>query len=404
LPLVQAWSQDEGRPWLGEDLRGDAFFCTKPGQVTCRSLAGGALRWKQNLEFEPMWMGRWRDLVILSGADAVQAWRIHDGQTAWRFHAPSRVGRLGTVNTSVPKIVRGGAGFVHAERWDETVLLLDDHRRFLRLRLDTGEIDWQHVAPSSALRPIDAGAFGPHIARLGSTLLVQSVSGQPYRLGAKAEPVGRPMRPWLQAPPIVGDRIFRAEDSGRIVAQHRTPPHETVWIYQAPWPTSLTGSACRLVVKDSVLLAMVPRNDGTEWIRLDVERGKLLWALGAGQLPDGVDVESVCIGDTLFFYAAADKLCARSLNDGSLQWTHSLPTPATRWGIRYTKDSLAVYPAEASKGTPFSVSILDPWQGGLLQRLTFADARGPGEVLLTPRQVLVSAGGRIYGFCGLEAE
>jgi hypothetical protein len=130
----------------------------------------------------------------------------------------------------------------------------------------------------------------------------------------------------------------------------------------------------------------------------------MLWTIPARQLPDGLDVDSVCIGDTLFFYADQERLYARSLNDGALVWSHALPARAARWGIRYTKDYLAVYPAAASKGAPFSVSFIDPWAGGLLQRLTFADAYGPGEVLLTPRLALVSAGRRIYGFRGLEPE
>lgn len=404
LPLVQAWSHDDGRAWLGEDNREDAFFCTQAGQLTCRNLADGALRWKQTLDFEPTGLERWRDLVLLTGPDAAQGWHVHDGQTAWTSPAPSRTWRLGSVRGGVPTIAHGGAGFVHAQRWEDTLLLLDDQRRFLRLRIDTGEITWQYASPGAALRSLDAGAFGPHVARIGSNLLVQSVSGQPYRLDAKAVPFGTATRPWIQSPQIVGNRIIRAAENGRIVAQHLAPPHEEIWTYQAPWPTSLTGEFCRLVARNSVLLAMVPRNEGNEWIRLDVERGKMLWALRAGQLPDGLDVDSVCIGDTMFFYADQEKLYARSLNDGTLHWTHALPTRAARWGIRYTKDYLAVYPTEASKGAAFSVSFIDPWAGGLLQRLIFADAYGPGEVLLSPRLALVSAGGRIYGFRGLGPE
>lgn len=404
LPMVQAWSQADGRLWLGEDSRDDLFFCTQPGRLTCRSGADGALRWRQPLDFEPVWAVRWRDLIVLAGPDAVQAWRVDDGQTAWSFPAPSRQWRLGSVQHGTPKILHGGAGFLHAERWDDTLLLVDDQRRFLRLRLDSGEIVWQYTSGSAAMRPLDAGRFEPHLARIGAGMLVQDASGQPYRLDVKLVPFGPPVRSWKQAPHIVATRILSAQENGRIVARHATPPYEEVWTYQAPWPTSLTGDLIRLIAKDSVVLAIVPRNEGSEWIRVDVDTGKLLWSLPARQLPDALDIESACIGDTMFFHADDRILYARSLNDGALQWTYALPARSHRWRIRYTKDYLAVYPGPGAKDDAFDVALIDPWQGVLLQRLTFGDARGSGEVLFTPRQVLLSAGGRIYGFRSLTSE
>jgi hypothetical protein len=296
------------------------------------------------------------------------------------------------------------AGFVHVERWDDTLLLLDDYRWFYRLRVDTGEITWQFASAAASMRPLDAAAFGPHVARVGERLLVQSITGQPYWLGTKATASLPPSRPWLQAPQVMGNVIVLAGEGGRIFANESTPPHARLWMYEAPWPTSLTGDLCCLYRKDSVLIALAPRNDGYECVRLEPTRGKALWSVPTGQLPYDLDVSSLSIGDTSLYYVRDRKLHARSLNDGSLQWTQTLSARSARWRMRYTKGYLAVYPAEASGDGSFEVDFIDPWDGRWLQRLTFQGTRGLGEVLLTPRHVVVSVGGKNFGFRSLDAE
>ena len=396
LPLVRAWSHEDGKIWAA-DFGDDFFFCTQAGQVTCRSLADGALRWKANLDVEPTWFGRWGDLVLICGKDEVVALRVDAGRSAWSFAAPSRKWRLGSVQAGVPKILSGADGFVHVERWDDTLLLLDDHRHFYRLRLDTGEIAWQYASPSAPLRPLAGAAFGPFVTRVGDRLWVQSITGQPYWLGAKPTLTGLPSRPWVQAPLVIGSRIVLAGEDGRVFGSNTKPPHDRHWTYQPPWPTSLTGDLCRLVNKDSVLLALVPRNEGHDCVRLDPENGKLLWSLPTRQF-DALEVPSLVIGDLSFYYVRAGKLHARSLNDGALQWTQALPSGAAKWQVRYTKDYLAVYSPEALKDDGFTVAFIDPWDGRWLQRLTFPGMTGLAETVLTPQFVLVSAGGRIFGF------
>ena len=221
---------------------------------------------------------------------------------------------------------------------------------------------------------------------------------------------GQPSRPWVQPPLLIGRRIVLAGDDGRVFANDNKPPHARHWTYQPPWPTSLTGELCRLVTKDSVLLALVPRNEGIDCIRLNPETGKLFWSLSARHI-DGMDVSSLVIGDTSFYYIHAGELHARSLNDGTLQWTQALPPGAARWQLRYTKDYLAVQPSSPSslpvgegQDARGSIAFIDPWDGRLLQRLPFPGPPGPAEVLLTPRVVLVSAGGKIFGFRSLDRE
>jgi outer membrane protein assembly factor BamB len=398
MPLVRAWEQEDGRVWAVDDAHDD-FFCIQSNTVTCRALADGAQRWRKPLAFEPTWFGRWQDCVVIVGADSAQMLRVQDGSTVWTFAAPSRKVRVGNVIEGVPKLINIAKGFVQAERWDDSVLLLDDYRHFYRLRLDTGAVAWHDALPSADLRPLDGGAFTPFYTRIGTQLLTQTVSGQAVWLGDERTLMGAPSRPWLQSPPVVDQRLIVTRHPGRIDGHALKPPHAKLWSYQAPWTTSLSGEICRLIHHDPVLIAVVPRNDGPELIRLNPEKGQLLWALAPRQFQH-LDIESICIGDTSFYYTDAGKLYARSLNDGALQWTLSLSPASERWRIRYTKHALAVYPVKANA---FAIDFVDPWQGEPLQRLTFPDASN-GEVTWTPRTLIVSAGARIYGFQRLGEE
>ncbi len=408
LPLVRAWSHDDGRAWHvdADDDRDDCFFCTQPGQVTCRALEDGVQRWRQKLTFEPVWFGRWRDLVVIGGADAVLALRVVDGDAVWTFAAPSRRWRVGSVVAGVPKLANVTAGFVHFSRWDDTLLLLDDHQRFLRLRLDTGEVAWQHASAAATLRPLEVG-FAPYAKCVGAKLLAQKVTGQAIWLEKAATPMREPMRMWSQAPALIENRLIVAGEPGRIDALGLSPQGKDLWTFQTPWPRSLTGESCRLIHKDTVLLALVPRNEGPELVRLEPERGVLLWTISARQLADRLDVESICVGDTSFFYVQAGILHARSLNDGTLQWTLPLlgrNVEAQRWRLRYSKHFLAVHPVAKSRDEAFSIGFVDPWEGRWQQRLTFEGGHGVGDVCWSNQRLVVSVAGRIYGFRGLDHE
>jgi hypothetical protein len=152
------------------------------------------------------------------------------------------------------------------------------------------------------------------------------------------------------------------------------------------------------------LLALAPRSDGSEWHRLDPATGKLLRSFAANRLPEPIDVGSVCIGELSFYYVYADRLCARSCDDGTLQWEQTLPTNKARWQIRYTKHYLTASRLDESHDDDFSVEFFDPFDGRRLERLRFSGTRGPGQVLLTPRQLLVSIGGMVHGFRSLDSE
>jgi outer membrane protein assembly factor BamB len=406
LPLVQSWSHDGGRILQvdSQDARAEIFFCTNEGSVACRSLADGTARWQRQLDFDPTWLGRWHDLVVVAGPDMVRTLRVDDGATAWSFAAPSRRFQPWTLVAGKPKLEHASAGFVHIERWDDSLLLLDDGRHFFRVSLATGETTWHHADAATDLRPLGKTAYEPKLTRVDGTLLVQSISGQPCWLdAAKPTPVGAKARPWAQSPELVKDCVVVAGERGRIVAYERKSPHRVAWTYQAPFAPSLSGEPCRLIGKGSVLLALVPRNDGVDCIRLDVATGKPIWTV-PGRLLSDVDADSICVGDTSVYFVAANSLCARSLNDGRAQWTQSLPSGFGHWAVGYAKDYLTVHPADDSQEREFFVALADPWDGKWLQKLACPGARGRGAVMVTPGRVLASAGGRIFGFHTLPLE
>jgi outer membrane protein assembly factor BamB len=407
LPLMRAWSHDDGRVWPTE-ANGELVFCSRPGEFSGRAVKDGELRWRQTLDFEPAWVERWRDLVVVAGGDTASALHIKNGETAWTFRAPSRRLRVGSVVAGKPILSDAVNGFVRFEQWDDTLLLLDDDRQFYRIRLDTGEIVWQHASPSARLRPLGVG-FNPYFAQVAGQLLAQDVKGQAHWLGQKPLPMGEPTRPWVQAPIVIGKRLILATQPGRIDGHDIASPHTRLWRYEAPFSTSLSGELCRLVHKDSVLLALVPRNEGNDLIRLDPERGTLLWSVPARHLPERLRPEAICIGDTSYFYIHEGVLHSRSLNDGASQWTFALGSFSKRngkqvaWSLRYTKHTLAVYPKGKQSDQAFFVGFVDPWDGRWLQRLEFAETL-EGSVVWTPDRVVVSCAGRIHGFRSLDLE
>ncbi|HZZ78228.1 MAG TPA: PQQ-binding-like beta-propeller repeat protein, partial [Gemmataceae bacterium] len=406
LPLMQAWSHVAGRIWHvdGADARTDVFFCMHGGQVACRTLTDGTQRWQRPLGFEPSWVGRWHDVVIIAGSDAVQTLRVEDGEPMWSFAAPSRRFQPWRVVDGKPRLEHASAGIVHVERWGDSLLLLDDGRHFYRLDIATGDIAWHYADAAAEMCPIGKAAYEPKLTRVGDSLFVQAIDGQPCWLDAKKPtPVGMKARPWGQPPLVIEGRVIIAGERGRIIAYESKPPQRMAWTYESPFATSLSGDLCRLVGKGPVLLALVPRNDGVDWVRLDPATGKTLWKISAQSL-DAIDIESICVGDDSVYYVGGQLLYARSLNDGKLEWTQSLPANVARWGIGYAKDYLTVSPADASLDREFFVVLADPADGRWLQRLACPGARGKGEVIVGPGRILASAGSRVYGFQPLGEE
>jgi len=399
LPLVRVWQRTDGRAWPMDDA--DYFVCTKPGQASWRRLRDGALRWQTKLDIEPTSVERRGECVLFVGADGVQAVRVADGKAMWSYAAPSRRWPHASLVSGVPTLKHLAAGIVHAQLWGDTLLVLDDNRRFVRLRLDNGEIAWQYAAPAADFRPLDAATFSPHVVRVGDQLLAQNGAGQPLRLGTKSSPVSEKSRPWVQAPCVSDGRVFIAGERGVIRAFDLAKPAAPVWTFEAGYPTSLTGALCELYAQGSVLLARVSRNIGADWIRIDTRTGKLIWSFAASS--DERMVSSLCIGDTAFYQVINDNLTARSLNDGRLLWSQALAPNIAYWHLRYTPEAVAIYPATA-RDDDFAVSFLDPFDGRWLQRLTLANARGNGAVVWTPDGMIASLGSEVFGFRSLNTE
>lgn len=401
-PLARAWEHREDRVWPLDD---DAFLGTRAGRVAYRDLATGDSRWERPLDLEPAWVGQGAGVIVVVGADGVRAFRRKDGTLAWSFAAPSRRWPTVSFQYRIPWVVHASTGIETAHFSDEGLLLLDDRRALYRLNLETGAVVWRYTSPSAALRPLDAGAFSPWLAPAGDRIFVQENNGQPaFFAEGKLTSFGRKSRPWEHPPVLTEKSVIFAGEEGQVHAHERGPRCARLWSYEAPYRTSLAGGLCRLQARGSVLLALVPRNQGYDWTRLDPQRGEAVWSLDARQLPEGIDPDSVAIGDTLFYYVAGQKVYANALNDGRQRWTQPLHSRAERWRLRYAGEGLAVTPVAPAREEDFEVALLDAFTGEWNQRLTFPGAHGPGSVVWSSRAVVVAAGGRIFGFRSLDAE
>ncbi len=406
LPLIQAWPSIPGVlcPLANDDANSDIFFARSAGELICYSVSDGTPRWRTPRDAEPRWLAQWRDGVVLVDDEAIEARSRTDGSLVWSYRLRDVVRSLATVAAGQPRIRRVSAGVSHVEIVDHTLLFVDDDRHFYRLSLDSGERLWQFAPRGVELRPLDASAFMPFVQSIGKRVLVQHIDGQPMILADEATPFGRATRPWQQSPALFGKRAVFTDESGAVHAYDIGNAATHAWTWTAPLATSLTGEPCRLVHAGNILLALVARNDGVEFVRLDPAKGRAIWAVNAKPVRGLNEISGVTIGDLSFFHVANGTVYACSLNSGKVEWQQTLPTGTKNGAVLFTKNYLAVFPSEGNQTAGFAVEFLDPATGERLQRLAFPHATGPCRWAIAPGRIMISDGSAIHTFRSLALE
>ncbi len=405
LPIVRTVPQIAGVlcPGTNDDPTG-IFFAQTGGELVCYSVNDDKPRWRMPRDVEPRWLGCWRDRVVLFSDDAVEARAIADGALAWRFRLKNTVRKLATVETGQPRIRRVSTGVGYVEIVGDVLFFVDDSRYFYRLNLEDGRVTWQYAPKDADIRPLDSAAFSPFLASIGDAVVVQRVDGQPMMLGTSLTPIAQPSRPWRQAPAVLGKRAVFAGEAGTISAFDIGNAATLAWTWTPALTSSLTGEPFRLAHANDVLLALIPRNDGVDWARLNPAKGQTFWTVDAKPARALSEFGAITIGELSFFYVLGDYLYARSLNDGRLEWKQNLLPGKKNWAVRYTKNYLVVYPSTGTQKAGFSVDFLDPWTGERLQRLAFPHAVGPCRLAIARGNIRISDGAAIHTFRSLPLE
>ena len=276
-------------------------------------------------------------------------------------------------------------------------------------------------------------SFEPHLYAAGPLAAVQLSDGRRWFVntatGCVCDRGGRSLAasvptgygeltaraPW-PAPParLKGDRIAFSDGPG-LVQVFSPSLDKTVWTYDAPGASSLSGEPPRGRALGDNVFVLVRRNHGCELDRLMPQDGSQVWNepvfLDAARL----DLSAIDADEARVYVPVGERLLAVDLADGSAAWSADLPKlrGATGWRVRAGVNSLIAYPAEAIPAEPVAevweravrsfaraplarrlpllaetladtwaersvpVMVLDPETGEVLKRLTLP-ARGPG--------------------------
>jgi outer membrane protein assembly factor BamB len=365
------------------------------------------------------WLGRQGRTLLVAGRTGVEAFDLELRRPTWRFDAPdlkharwrliddrprrvSGAGRLGGfqfLNGALTFIVDSGRGFA-----------LDPHTG-ATLAVQGGD-EIEALAGSNVFQPAIEWHAAPSARHLQLPSRVWRNEPQPTDF-----PEARRRLLWLANGSQLRGEAFGAV---KLVAADGMP----LAIYDPPWPTSLTGGAAHVLGDESLSLALVPRNQGFELVRLARPRLRPMWALPASELRDGFDVRAATWDERALYLVHAGELQARDLSNGAILWRRTLPTSSGEWKVeRLGGDLIAwpqshaglpalsgpVHPIAAALTLSFGrrgigavpILLVDAKDGGIRQRLDVPYDRGPVFVHVNETRLIVSAGGAVRAWSAL---
>jgi outer membrane protein assembly factor BamB len=439
LPLERGWGIDlepgeqllptvsgagSARRWR---TAADLFFA-RGRDLVCRAAGTGKTCWSRCLPFVPAWAGLHADLVLAGGPGGIQALTSDDGSVVWEFRLPA-----------------AGRGPGHFRLAGERLFFLEDERRLFALDAETGRVLWAGWAPSGSLNfPAPGGRFTPRYHAGADFVTLQTSGGSVWVLDAKT---GRRLherdaggRPWPRAPlPLDDRRLCVVPDAGTVAVLEPASGKELA--RAATGRLSTLGGTPPLVAGDAeTLLVLSPRNYGSVLCCFDPLTGKARWAEERLVGREPVAPGSLTVDRDAAYLVCGSVLSAHALADGRTLWSVPLPDGAGDWQTCFVRDYLAVYPGEVGPGgwelrgpfgavrlappgsgersSYYSVLLLDPKTGELVQRLNLGrnEARPLSKTLeLQPRRqraqvqmleegVAVSLDGEAWGRLALPRE
>jgi outer membrane protein assembly factor BamB len=362
------------------------LFFARGRDLVCRAAGTGKTSWSHRLPFVPAWAGLHADMVLAGGPGGIQALTSDDGAVLWEF--------------SLPVV---GSGLGHFQLAGERLFFLEDERRLFALDAETGRVLWAEWAPSGSLNPpAPAGRFTSQYHATAERVTIQTSGGSVWVLdgmtGRRLHECGVGGGRWLQVPvPLGGGRLCVVPDvgtvavlepaSGKEVARAETGRHST-----------LNGKAPLVAGDAETLLVVSPRNYGSVLCCLDPLTGKARWPEERLVGREPVAPGSLTVDRQAAYLVCGSVLSAHALADGRTLWSVPLPDGAGDWQTRFVRDYLAVYPGEVGpggwelrgpfgalrlaapgdgeRGRYYSVLLLDPKTGELVQRLNFRQDAG----------------------------
>ncbi|HLN27374.1 MAG TPA: PQQ-binding-like beta-propeller repeat protein [Gemmataceae bacterium] len=404
LPLYRVWNSSSGPRMPPEDDQQSFADSILPAvddslalsldakAVLCRSAITGTLIWRRCLSFQPSWIECCAGMVLVAGADGVQAYQREDGSEVWSW-LPSPDVEGAVVDHVPPRLSNFQVAGLR-------LFFQQDQRRLLALDIDTGQVLWSFWAPAGRLgHSYPGGRLSGRYHAGNDGVLIQTTSGKQFVLDARnGRTLGesdKARNHW--APSFLtaeGSRVILARDVGHVSAWDLATGKE-MWCSALEWPDSLVGQAPELLGTRTALLVLTRHNYGTYLECFDPATGIRQWPAGRFLGVRPVELEGGAMDERAAYFTMDGALCAYSLNEGKVLWRYHLPGSAVHWRTARTANYLFTYPCGSKaiqvQGSWLSkhlelkamlpvreeyhpVLVLDAKTGSLVQRLNFPAA------------------------------
>jgi outer membrane protein assembly factor BamB len=408
-PLLRTWQTVEepapDRSFLISDGGVACFVTVRGNTVSYRESSAGRCCWQQLLAFSPQWIGRSADLMLLGGANRIDALRRADGAPVWSYSVPDMPG-VPYVSGSPPD----PGSLTGFQVYGNLCFFLQGKRRLIAFDAESGRVLWGRWGPGGP-SPLanQGGCFLPHYLAVSDRLIVQTNKGSCLVLDSHT---GRTLHqalaartPWAPPLPFDEHKIILSPEPGR-VALLDTQSGKELWSHPIEFPTSLTGETTHLLLGGDALVVLFTRNYGYFVECLDPQSGQPRWPQARFVGVKRPDLPGAAIREGTLYFVQGSFLTALNLVSGKPLWQEPLPSQQSRWQIQSTRDALLVYPRESravhgqvgwlfgrllfqlplpweEQGrSGYPVLILDPLTGRLGQRLNFPVEPPPAKVQL----------------------
>ena len=184
---------------------GREVFFVRKDYLVCREGMTGVERWSRPAAGSLCWAGCHGDCVVVAGPDGMFAFAVQDGQLLWEFQTP-KCEILPEASLSGFQLVEG------------RVYCLQGEARLLALDAATGEVLWEHWAPSGRIDPnLPDGRLSPHfyvgnVDQVGPTWILCQTAGRVWCLwggpGGRTRTLETGETLWSQAPLPLGENRF----------------------------------------------------------------------------------------------------------------------------------------------------------------------------------------------------
>jgi outer membrane protein assembly factor BamB len=305
-----------------------SLWTCRRGEILCRSLGDGEVRWRRDLRLDGAWAVLHGPLLLVGDARTAFALDAASGAGVWE-HRITGVGmyfesRQAYRVVEEPRPMPLSDPLVVGGR----LLLLRGRRCIVALDALTGDGLWHVVAPGAAFgMPSPRGTIHS-MTRVGADRVVAQVSGHRLLIDvASGEAIAHAptlLEAWDHPPTDLGAGRVAAMGERNTLDIFDSASGKILWRRRLLPSSLFSGEPPFAVAAGKRLLFLEPLNIGLRLWCLDRETGAAVWPRPVFLADGPASPRGWAVGADVFYRAAGDHLEARSLRDGSSIWRRPL--------------------------------------------------------------------------------